>query len=102
MVPTSYFLILGAVIFVIGTLGFLTRRTLIQALMCLELMMSAVSLTFLAVGRTMPDAGLTGMVLVAFAIVVGAAEVGLGLVLVVLYFRRHQDATSEHLDLIGT
>jgi NADH-quinone oxidoreductase subunit K len=101
VVPTEYFLILGAIVFLIGMLGFLTRRNLVQALMCLELMMSAVGLTFLAVGQPMVDGGLTGMLMTAFCIVVGAAEIALGLVLVVLYFRRDGDATTDHLDLLG-
>lgn len=101
MVPASYFMVLGALVFLIGALGFLTRRSLIQALMCLELMTSAVGLTFLAVGRTMPDGGLGGMVLTTFLIVIGAAEIGMGLAIVMLYFRRHGDATTDDIDLLG-
>ncbi len=100
MVPPLYFIVLGAVVFLIATLGFLTRRSLIQALMCLELMTSAVVLTFLAVGRTMPDGGLQGMALATFLIVIGAAEVGMGLAIVMLYFRRHGDATTDDIDLL--
>jgi NADH-quinone oxidoreductase subunit K len=101
MVPPVYFMVLGAVIFLIAMLGFLTRRSLIQALMCLELMTAAVSLTFLAIGRTMPDGGLTGMALATFVIVIGAAEIGMGLAIVVLYFRRHGDSTTDDIDLLG-
>ena len=101
MVPPLYFIVLGAIVFLIAMLGFLTRRSLIQALMCLELMASAVTLTFLAVGRTMLDGGLEGMVLATFLIVIGAAEVGMGLAIVMLYFRRHGDATTDDIDLLG-
>jgi NADH-quinone oxidoreductase subunit K len=101
MVPPLYFIVLGAIVFLIAMLGFLTRRSLIQALMCLELMTSAVGLTFLAVGRTMPDGGLQGMVITTFIIVIGAAEVGMGLAIVMLYFRRHGDATTDDIDLLG-
>jgi NADH-quinone oxidoreductase subunit K len=100
MVPPLFFIVLGAIVFLIGTLGFLTRRSLIQALMCLELMTSAVTLTFLAVGRTMPDGGLQGMALATFLIVIGAAEVGMGLAIVMLYFRRHGDASTDDIDLL--
>jgi NADH-quinone oxidoreductase subunit K len=100
-VPPLYFMVLGAVIFLIALLGFVTRRSLLQALMCLELMTAAVGLTFLAVGRSMPDGGLTGMVLTTFCIVVGAAEVGVGLAIVMLYFRRHGDSTTDDIDLLG-
>jgi NADH-quinone oxidoreductase subunit K len=101
MVPPLWFMVLGAIVFLIAMLGFLTRRSLLQALMCLELMTAAVSLTFLAIGRTMPDGGLTGMVLTTFVIVVGAAEIGLGLAIVLLYFRRHGDSTTDDIDLLG-
>ena len=49
MIPAPYFLALGAVVFLIGMFGFLTRRSLIQALMCLELMLTSVNLTFVDV-----------------------------------------------------
>jgi NADH-quinone oxidoreductase subunit K len=100
MVPPLAFIVLGAVVFLIAMLGFLTRRSLIQALMCLELMTSAVALTFLAIGRTMPDGGLQGMVMATFLIVIGAAEVGMGLAIVMLYFRRHGDSSTDDIDLL--
>jgi len=49
----------------------------------------------------MPDGGLEGMVLATFLIVIGAAEVGMGLAIVMLYFRRHGDATTDDIDLLG-
>jgi NADH-quinone oxidoreductase subunit K len=101
MVPPVYFMVLGAVVFLISMLGFFTRRSLIQALMCLELMTSAVGLTFLAVGRPMPDGGLGGMVLTTFVIVIGAAETGMGLGIVLLFFRLHGDSTTDDIDLAG-
>jgi NADH-quinone oxidoreductase subunit K len=100
MVTPLHYIILGAIVFLIAMLGFLTRRSLIQALMCLELMTSAVALTFLAIGRTMPDGGLEGMAMATFLIVVGAAEVGMGLAIVMLYFRRHGDASTDDIDLL--
>jgi NADH-quinone oxidoreductase subunit K len=99
-VPPLYFIILGAVVFLIAMFGFLTRRSLIQALMCLELMTSAVALTFLAIGRTMADGGLEGMVLTVFLLVIGAAEVGMGLAIVMLHFRRNGDASTDDIDLL--
>jgi NADH-quinone oxidoreductase subunit K len=84
----------------IAMFGFVTRRSLIQALMCLELMASAVTLTFIAIGRTMPDGGLEGMALATFLIVIGAAEIGMGLAIVMLYFRRHGDASTDDIDLL--
>jgi len=101
MVPPLYFLVLAGVVFLIALVGFLTRRSLLQALMCLELMTASVCLTFLAIGRTMPDGGLEGMVLTTFAVVVGAAEIGMGLAIVMLYFRRHGDSTTDDIDMLG-
>lgn len=101
MVPPLYFLVLAGVVFLIALVGFLTRRSLLQAIMCLELMTASVCLTFLAIGRTMPDGGLEGMVLTTFAVVVGAAEIGMGLAIVMLYFRRHGDSTTDDIDLLG-
>lgn len=100
MVPPVYFMVLAAIVFLIAMLGFFTRRSLIQALMCLELMASSVTLTFIAIGRTMPDGGLQGMMLATFLIVIGAAEIGMGLAIVMLYFRRHGDSTTDDIDLL--
>ena len=100
MAPPAYFMLLAAIVFLIAMLGFFTRRSLIQALMCLELMASAVGLTFVAIGRTMPDGGLEGMALATFLIVIGAAEIGMGLAIVMLYFRRHGDATTDDIDML--
>ena len=69
--------------------------------MCLELMTAAVALTFIAIGRSMPDGGLNGMAMATFVIVIGAAEIGMGLAIVMLYFRRHGDATTDDIDLLG-
>lgn len=100
MVPPLAYLILGAVVFLIAMVGFLTRRSLVQALMCLELMTSSVGLTFLALGRAMGDRALTGMVFATFCMVVSAAEIGMGLALVLLYFRKHHDTSTDDLDLM--
>ena len=100
MVPPIAFLILGAMVFLLAMVGFLTRRSLVQALMCLELMTSAVALTFLALGRALGDRSMTGMVFATFCMVVSAAEIGMGLALVLLYFRKHGTTSSDDLDLM--
>lgn len=100
MIPVEYFLILGAIVFLIALLGFLTRRSLIQALMCLELMLNSVSLTFLTLGNVMGDNELTGMVFTLFILVVAAAEIGVGLALVLLFFRKHGRADVDELNLL--
>ncbi|MHB0976829.1 MAG: NADH-quinone oxidoreductase subunit NuoK [Candidatus Aquicultorales bacterium] len=100
MIPTEYFLMLAALIFLIGILGFLTRRSLIQALMCLELMLNSVNLVFLTLGNVMGDKELTGMVFALFSMVIAAAEIGMGLALVLLFFRKHGRADVDELNLL--
>lgn len=100
MIPATYFLVLGAVVFLIGLFGFLTRRSLIQALLCLELMLTAVNLTFLTFGRAVGDTALVGPVFALFCMVVGAAEIGIGLALVLVFFRRHRNVSSDELDIL--
>ncbi len=101
MIPASWFLTLAAVVFLIALFGFLTRRSLIQSLMCLELMLTSVNLTFVAFGRTLPDPAATGVSFALFAMVVGAAEIGVGLALVLVFFREgHANVESDDLDIL--
>jgi NADH-quinone oxidoreductase subunit K len=100
MIPTEYYLILAAVVFLIGLLGFLTRRSLIQALMCLELMLNAANLTFLAFNNMLGDSQQSGMMFALFSMVVAAAEIGVGLALVLLFFRKRRRADVDDLNLL--
>lgn len=101
MIPAPYFLGLAAVEFLIGMFGFLTRRSLIQALMCLELMLTSVNLTFVTFGRTVADPVATGVTFALFVMVVGAAEIGVGLALVLVFFREgHANVESADLDIL--
>ncbi|HEY3318665.1 MAG TPA: NADH-quinone oxidoreductase subunit NuoK [Coriobacteriia bacterium] len=101
MIPASWFLALGAIVFLIALFGFLTRRSLIQSLMCLELMLSSVNLTFVTFGRTVGDPAASGVTFALFAMVVGAAEIGVGLALVLVFFREgHANVTSDDLDIL--
>lgn len=98
--PAEYYMVLAAIVFLIGLLGFLTRRSLIQTLMCLELMLNSVNLTFLTIGNVMGDDSLTGMIFALFSMVVAAAEIGLGLALVLLFFRKVGRADVDELNLL--
>ena len=85
--PIGYYLALSALIFCVGLLGVLVRRNAIVVFMCVELMLNAVNLTLAAAARLW--AGPDGQVFVFFVIVVAAAEVVVGLALIVnLFFRR--------------
>ena len=93
MVPTFWYLALGAVVFALGAVGLLVRRNPLIMFMCVELMLNAVNLTFVALGRDLGDLG--GQVSVFFVLVVAAAEVVVGLAIVVAIMRRQPGATAD-------
>jgi NADH-quinone oxidoreductase subunit K len=92
---TTWYLVLGAVLFGIGTVGVLVRRNPLIMLMCVELMLNAVNLTFVAVARKLGDIG--GQTTVFFVMVVAAAEVVVGLGIIVAILRRKPNATADDL-----
>jgi NADH-quinone oxidoreductase subunit K len=80
-VPTSWFLLLGAILFVIGAGGVLLRRNVLIMLMCVEMMMNAVNLTFIALSRQLNS--LTGQIFVFIVMAVAAVEVAVGLAILI-------------------
>jgi NADH-quinone oxidoreductase subunit K len=97
-VTTEWYLILAALIFAIGAVGLLVRRNPLVMFMCVELMLNAVSLTFVAFGRELDDIG--GQVSVFFVLVVAAAEVVVGLAIIVAVMRRRPGATADDLSVL--
>ena len=98
-VTTKWYYILGAILFSIGSTGLLIRRNTIVMFMCVELMLNAVNLTFVTFARMLDDIG--GQVLVFFSMVVAAAEVVVGLGIIVSIFRRKTDgATADSASLL--
>ncbi|HMK62296.1 MAG TPA: NADH-quinone oxidoreductase subunit NuoK [Acidimicrobiales bacterium] len=97
-VPGGWFLALGAVLFAVGGLGLLVRRNVLVMFMCIELMLNAANLTLVTFSRMLNDIG--GQALVFFVLVVAAAEVVVGLGLVVAIFRRRRDATADDLHIL--
>jgi NADH-quinone oxidoreductase subunit K len=93
VVTDSYYLVLAALIFTIGAIGLLVRRNVIVMFMCVELMLNAVNLTFVAFAHQLNDAA--GQVIVFFTLVVAAAEVAVGLAIIVAIFRRRKGATAD-------
>ena len=94
MIPTSYFLILSAVLFTIGVLGVLTRRNGITIFMSIELMVNAVNLTFIAYARELGS--LHGLIFVFFVMAIAAAEAAIGLAIFIgLYRHRHTIDVDE-------
>lgn len=80
-VPTSWYLLLSAVLFVIGAAGVLLRRNALIMLMCVEMMMNAVNLTFIALSRHLDS--LTGQIFVFIVMAVAAVEVAVGLAILI-------------------
>ena len=94
-VPAAWYLVLAALLFGIGAFGFLTRRSAIIMFMCIELMLNAVNLTFVTFARSLSDFG--GQISVFFVMVVAAAEVTVGLGIVVAIFRRRASTSVDEL-----
>ena len=95
---TSYFLVLSALMFAIGAVGLMIERNPLVMFMCVELMLNAVNITFVAFGTDVDNVG--GQISVFFVLVVAAVEVVVGLALVVAINRRRADATADDVSLL--
>jgi NADH-quinone oxidoreductase subunit K len=95
MIPEA--LALSAVLFTIGTIGVLTRRNAIVIFMCVELMLNAVNLAFVALSRL---DGATGQVFVVFVMTVAAAEAAVGLAIIIAIFRHGQSVDLKNINLL--
>jgi len=94
--PTpTWYLILGAVLFGIGAVGVLIRRNPLVLFMCIELMLNAVNITFVAMSTKLGN--IDGQTAVFFVLVVAAAEVVVGLGIIVSILRRRPGATADDL-----
>ena len=89
---------LAAILFIIGLWGAFSRKNAIVVLMCIELMLNAVNLQFVAAATHWGD--VTGWVYAVFAIAIAAAEVGVGLAIVLLIFRNKQNVDLSEIDLM--
>ncbi|MGH9062403.1 MAG: NADH-quinone oxidoreductase subunit NuoK [Acidimicrobiales bacterium] len=94
----AWYLTLAAVLFSIGAIGLLLRRNVLVMFMCVELMLNAANLTFVTFARMLDDIG--GQALVFFVLVVAAAEVVVGLGIIVAIFRRRVGATADDLHVL--
>ena len=90
-------LFFSAVLFTIGVVGVLTRRNAIIIFMCVELMLNAVNLSFVAFSRAY---GLTGQVFVVFVMTVAAAEAAVGLAIIIAIFRHRQTVNLQNINLL--
>ncbi len=98
VIGTQHYFVVGALLFAIGSTGLLMRRNTIVMFMCVELMLNAVNLTFVAFAKDLDDAA--GQAAVFFTLIVAAAEVAVGLAIIVAIFRRRQGVTADDVDLM--
>jgi NADH-quinone oxidoreductase subunit K len=97
-VTPSWYLILAAGLFTLGAIGLLVRRNPIIMFMCVELMLNAVNLTFVTFSRALDD--ISGQTTVFFVMVVAAAEVVVGLGIIVAIMRRQAGADADDISLM--
>ena len=98
MVPMSYFVGLSAVLFAIGVAGVLLRRNTIVIFMSIEIMLNAVNLAFVALGRRLGS--MDGQVIVFFVMTVAAAEAAVGLAIIISVFRNRETVNADQLNLM--
>lgn len=98
MLSLEYYLILSAIIFLIGTIGVLTRRNAIIIFMCIELMLNSVNLTLVAFSQYFGN--MTGQILVLLVMTVAAAEAAVGLAIVLALFRNKQTVYLDEINLL--
>ena len=92
------YLIVSAILFAIGTIGVLTRKNVIVIFMCIELMLNAVNLTFVAFSRHLGN--LDGQVFVFFIMTVAAAEAAVGLALIIAFFNNKATIDVDDVNLM--
>ncbi len=92
------YLIVSAILFTIGTIGVLTRKNVIVIFMCIELMLNAVNLTFVAFSRHLGN--LDGQVFVFFIMTVAAAEAAVGLALIIAFFNNKESIDVDDVNLM--
>ena len=98
MVPTSFYLILSGLIFAIGAIGVLTRRSALILLMCVELMLNSVNLTLIALSRQWDN--VNGQIFVFIIMAVAAAEIAVGLAIVIANSRHNATTNIDEVKLL--
>ncbi len=99
MISLGHYLVLSAVLFGIGAIGFLTRRNVLIQLMSIEIMLNAVNLTFLAFNRWLPQ-NQAGQLFAFFVIAVAAAEAAVGLAIVISLYRLKKTVHTDEANLL--
>ena len=97
-VPISWYLLLSAVLFVLGVAGFIIRRNIITVFMCIELMLNAVNLTFIAFANQHRQ--VSGQIFVFFVMVVAAAEAAVGLAIILTVFKNRETLNIDEVNTL--
>ena len=97
MVSPAHYVALSVILFVIGAVGVLVRRNAIVIFMCVELMLNAVNLTFVALAQQL---GVAGQIFVFFVMAVAAAEAGVGLAIMLAIYRHRQTVNLQNINLL--
>jgi NADH-quinone oxidoreductase subunit K len=100
MIPLSYFLVFAAALFSIGLYGVLARRNAIAILMGVELMLNAVNINLVAFWRYITPTQIAGQAFAVMVFAVAAAEVAVGLALVISIYRRRNTVVADDIDLL--
>jgi NADH-quinone oxidoreductase subunit K len=98
MIPFSSYLILSAVLFAVGVLGFMLRRNIIVIFMSVELMLNAANLAFVAFARYLHS--MDGQIFVFFVMSVAAAEAAVGLAIIMAVYRTKETVNADELNLM--
>jgi NADH-quinone oxidoreductase subunit K len=94
----THYLILSALLFVIGAAGFIIKKNIISAFLCIELMLNAVNLSFIAFARFLFQ--VQGQIFVFFVMVVAAAEAAIGLAITIALFRNRKTLSVDDADIM--
>jgi NADH-quinone oxidoreductase subunit K len=97
-VTPTYYLVLSAALFTVGTIGVLVRRNAIVVFMCIELMLNAVNLSLVTFSRI--NGTLDGQIMAFFVMIVAAAEVVVGLAIIMAIFRTRRSASVDDANLL--
>jgi NADH-quinone oxidoreductase subunit K len=98
VIPLNWYLLLGAGLFLVGMVGFFVKRNIITLLLCVEIMLNAVNLTFVAFSSRNGQIG--GQIFVFFVLVVAAAEAAVGLALVIAMYRNRETLNVDRSNLL--
>ena len=98
MITINHYLVLSAILFTLGTFGVLTRKNAIVIFMCIELMLNAVNLTFIALSNYLGN--MDGQIFVFFIMTVAAAEAAVGLALIIAFYRNRESIAVDDFSLL--